>query len=114
MKIEQTAVGSGLAAPTPTSAENIERNRDKVESEPDLTDSEKLVAPEEVLNKIKALTDDGIYSVRFENDEQSKELVISLVDSASGEVIRQIPPEELHGVSEKLTNLRGSLLDTTT
>ena len=52
--------------------------------------------------------------MRFENDEQNKELVISLIDSDSGEVIRQIPPEELLGVSEKLTDLRGSLLDTTT
>jgi flagellar protein FlaG len=40
--------------------------------------------------------------------------VISLVDADSGELIRQIPPEELLGISEKLTNLRGSLLDTTT
>jgi flagellar protein FlaG len=114
MKIEQTAVGAASQAPTPTSSENIDRNRHKAESEPELADSEKVVAPEEVLTKIKALTDDGIYSVRFENDEQNKELVISLVDSDSGEVIRQIPPEELLGISEKLTDLRGSLLDTTT
>ncbi|ABA88362.2 flagellar protein FlaG [Syntrophotalea carbinolica DSM 2380] len=114
MKVEMTSVGG--AAPTPASSptENIDRNRQKVASEPELADSEKLIAPEEVLTKIKALTDDGIYSVRFENDEQNKELVISLIDSDSGEVIRQIPPEEVLGVSDKLSDLRGSLLDTTT
>lgn len=114
MKVELTSVGGGTPTPTTSPAENIERNRHKAESEPELADSEKIVAPEEVLNKIKALTDDGVYSVRFENDEQSKQLVISLVDADSGELIRQIPPEELIGISEKLTNLRGSLLDTTT
>ena len=114
MKVELTSVGSGTPAPTTSPAENIERNRHKAETEPELADSEKIVAPEEVLNKIKALTDDGVYSVRFENDEQSKKLVISLVDSESGEIIRQIPQDELLGVSEKLNNLRGSLLDTTT
>ena len=114
MKVELTSVGSGAPAPTTSPAENVERNRHKAESEPELADSEKIIAPEEVLNKIKALTDDGVYSVRFENDEQSKQLIISLVDADSGELIRQIPPEDLFGVSEKLTNLRGSLLDTTT
>lgn len=114
MKVELTSVGGGTPLQTNTPAENIERNRHKAESEPELADPEKIIAPEEVLNKIKALTDDGIYSVRFENDEQSKQLIISLVDADSGELIRQIPPEELIGISEKLTNLRGSLLDTTT
>lgn len=114
MKVEMTSVGGSNPTPTTSSAENIERNRHKAESEPELADSEKIVAPEEVLNKIKALTDDGIYSVRFENDEQSKQMVISLVDAESGELIRQIPADELLGDSQKLTHLRGSLLDTTT
>lgn len=114
MKVELTSVGSGTPLPTKTATENIERNRNKAESEPGIADSEKIIAPEEVLNKIKALTEDGVYSVRFENDEQSKKLVISLVDSESGELIRQIPQDELLGVSKKLNNLRGSLLDTTT
>ncbi|MGE4543767.1 MAG: flagellar protein FlaG [Pedobacter sp.] len=114
MKVELTSVGGSTPSPVSSPAENIERNRNKAESEPEIADSEKIIAPEEVLNKIKALTDDGVYSVRFENDEQSKQLVISLVDADSGELIRQIPPEELIGISEKLTNLRGSLLDTTT
>lgn len=114
MKVEMTSVGGAAQQQPPSSAENIERNRHKAESEPELADTEKIVAPEEVLDKIKALTDNGVYSVRFENNEQSKDLIISLVDSDSGEVIRQIPPEELFGLSEKLTNLRGSLLDTMT
>jgi hypothetical protein len=41
------------------------------------------------------LTENGVYSVRFENDERNEKLVISLVDADSGEVIRQIPPEEI-------------------
>lgn len=114
MKLEQVSLGAANPAPAPSPAENIERNRQKVASDPEGTDSQKLVAPEEVLTKIKALTDDGIYSVRFEKNEQNEDLIISLVDSDSGEVIRQIPPEEVLGISEKVSDLRGSLLDTTT
>lgn len=114
MKMEPTSVGGAAPTPTPSPAENIDRSRQKAASEPDLANSENLVSPEEILTKIKALTDDGIYSVRFENDGRSKELVITLVDSDSGEVIRQIPPEEVLGASENLANLRGSLLDTLT
>lgn len=114
MKIEMTSIGGTAPTVAPAPAENIEKNRQKFEAGPAAADAEKLVAPEEILTRIKALTDDGIYSMRFENDEQSKELIISLVDSDSGEVIRQIPPEEVLGTSEKLTALRGSLLDTTT
>jgi flagellar protein FlaG len=114
MKVELTSVGGAAPTPTPSPADNVDRNRQKVTSGAELADPEKLISPEEVLTKIKALTDDGIYSVRFENNDQSKELIISLVDSDSGEVIRQIPPEEVLGVSDKLSDLRGSLLDTTT
>lgn len=114
MNLEITSVGGSNPSPSPSPSENIDRNRQKVDSGLEVSDTEKLVSPEEVLTKIKALTDDGTYSVRFENDEQSKQLIISLVDSDSGEVIRQIPPDEVLGASEKLTDLRGSLLDTTT
>lgn len=64
------------------------------------------------LNKIKELTDNGSYSVRFEMNPSSEQLVIRLVDSDTGDLIRQIPSEELMGLAEQLKNLRGSLLDT--
>jgi flagellar protein FlaG len=39
-------------------------------------------------------------------------MVIQLLDAKSGEQIRQIPPEELITVSQRLSDLRGNLVDT--
>ena len=70
------------------------------------------VQPEELIQQIKALTEDGLYSVRFENDAEAKELVVKVVDSKTDEVIRQIPPEELLNLTERLNDLRGNIIDT--
>lgn len=71
-----------------------------------------LVAPEEVLNKIKGLTEGGQHSVRFEMNKDLSKMIISVVDKDTGETIRQIPPEELIDSSVYLKELRGSLLNT--
>ncbi|MEZ4483762.1 MAG: flagellar protein FlaG [Syntrophotaleaceae bacterium] len=69
--------------------------------------------PEEILQKIKQLTDNGNYSVRFEMNEPTQQMVIHLLDAKSGEEIRQIPPEELLTISKRLNDLRGNIVDTT-
>jgi len=82
----------------------------------DLVQSEqvekKQIQPEELLKQIKAMTDGGMYSVRFENDNEAGELVVKIVDRETDEVIRQIPPEELLHLSERLADLRGNIVDT--
>lgn len=72
----------------------------------------KDVQPEELIQQIKALTEDGLYSVRFENDAEAKELVVKVVDNKTDEVIRQIPPEELLHLTERLNDLRGNIVNT--
>lgn len=114
MKVEMNPVGGTSPTSAPSPAEIVDRNRQKMASEPEPSDLEKKINPEEVLDKIKALTENGVYSVRFENDERNEKLVISLVDADSGEVIRQIPPEEIMSAGEQLQNLRGSLIDART
>ncbi len=82
----------------------------------DLVQSEqtetKQVQPEELLQQIKSLTDDGLYSVRFENDERSNGLIVKIVNRESDEVIRQVPSEELLDLNAALEDLRGNLVDT--
>jgi len=75
------------------------------------TDSTK-VQPEEFLNNIKALTQDGLYSVRFEKDDLSSEMVVKIFDTASQEVIRQIPPEELMNFKATFADLVGNVVNT--
>ncbi len=81
----------------------------------DLVQSEqvekKQVQPEELLQQIKSLTEDGLYSVRFENDERTSGLIVKIVNRENDEVIRQVPSEELLEISAALEDLRGNLIN---
>ena len=103
---------------SPFQASKSDEVKDAKKQSPDQLQSEDLeskqVQPEELLQQIKALTEDGLYSVRFENDNEANELIVKVVDNETEEVIRQIPPEELLHLTQRLTDLRGNLVDTET
>ncbi len=72
-------------------ADEVKDKRESIESiasEPgsDVANKNNGIQSEELLQNIKALTEDGIYSVRFEVDEPTNDLVINLIDQ-EGEVI---------------------------
>ena len=91
-------------------AQQVERKRQEIQ-EPQSTPQKSKAQPEELLKQIKSLTEDGLYSVRFENDERSKELVVKIVDADTQEVIRQVPAEEVLGIKAALADLQGNLVD---
>jgi flagellar protein FlaG len=100
----------------PTTSEQIEVSRKKVTDEPDKSQGspkKDTVQPEEVLKKIKALTEDGMYSVRFESDAKTHQLVVKIVDSQTQDVIRQVPAEDMLGLKQALTEYEGNFVDTT-
>lgn len=107
---------SPLKSALATGADKIKEERAQASSEglfqADTQDKEKQVQSEEMLQNIKALTDGGMYSVRFEMHKDTNEMVISLVEQETGEKIRQIPPDEIIGLRQTLENLRGNLLET--
>ena len=70
------------------------------------------VPPEELLKQIKALTEEGLYSVRFEHDERSSGMVVKIFSQESNEVIRQLPAEELLDLKSALADLRGNIVNT--
>jgi flagellar protein FlaG len=74
------------------------------------TQDTRAIQPEELLNNIKALTEDGLYSVRFEMRKDSGDLIINLVDAKTGEVLRQIPPEEIVDLHKYMDDLRGNIV----
>jgi flagellar protein FlaG len=82
----------------------------------DLVQSEQVaknqVQPEELLQQIKSLTEEGLYSVRFENDERTDGLVVKIVNRENDEVIRQVPAEEVLDMKEALADLRGNIINT--
>ena len=113
MNIE--AIGTIIASPPRVneSAQQVERKRQDVQEQtPSSSQEESQAQPEELLNQIKSLTEDGLYSVRFEQDSGTNELVVKVVDQNTDEVIRQIPPEELLKLSQHLKELSGSIVNT--
>ena len=99
---------------------NLSRASDQVDEarkkSKDLVQSEqvekKQIQPEELLQQIKALTEDGLYSVHFEKDDRVDSLVVKIVDRENDEVIRQVPAEEILELKAALEGLRGNIVDT--
>jgi flagellar protein FlaG len=97
-------------------SEQVDGSRKKAEEQPDKAqDKEKAneIQPEELLSQIKALTENGLYSVRFENDDATRQMVVKIVDSETDEVIRQVPAEEILGLRKALSEFQGNIIDTT-
>ena len=107
--------GIGTAATGPPRinepARQVERGREERE-EVQNSSQKRNTQPEELLKQIKTITEDGLYSVRFERDSGTDELVVKITDRETDEVIRQIPSEELLELSRHLEELRGNLVDT--
>ena len=107
--------GPGISAASRlfSPAEQVDQQRQMVQ-DPSLSDGNgaNKLQSEELLQQIKAITENGSYSVRFEQDDASHKLVVKIVDSITDEVIRQIPPEELLSLTKRLRELQGNLVDT--
>ena len=117
MNIQPVASGSVEARTTMSNAaESLKKHREQVKEEKATEQTsepkEKQIQPEELLQNIKALTDNGLYSVRFEMFKDTDEMVINLIDTKSGDLIRQFPPEEILGMRKTLADLRGNIVET--
>ncbi|MBN2427663.1 MAG: flagellar protein FlaG [Deltaproteobacteria bacterium] len=95
-----------------SAVEEVERNQKLSDSVQDSEKAAKKQPTEEILSRIKKITEDGTYSIRFEKDKDTETMVVRLVDQETGEVKRQFPPEELLEVSQRLDEWRGNIVDT--
>lgn len=111
MKLEAIAPGNLGVATRFGPNEKADQNRKVLQNLPEKK-AEKEVSSEELIQKIKELSQDGLYSVRFETHQDTHQMVIRIVNQESGEVIRQIPSEELLQISKSLQNLRGLVVNT--
>ena len=66
------------------------------------------------IEQVQVMMDLRSRSVEFTTDESSGTRVIKVVDSASGDVIRQMPAEELLSFMRNLTRMLGTFIDKTT
>ena len=71
----------------------------------DVISQASLVEPLQRINEVMRP-----YSIEFELRESTSRFVTRIVDRDNGEVIRQIPAEEMLRVAERLEELRGRLI----
>jgi flagellar protein FlaG len=116
MQVLANPTGTALQQPFKP-AESVDSGRKNLEkAQTDLEKSSSSesssVQPEEILSQIKSLTDDGLFSVRFEKSPESDELIIKVVNSETGDVIRHVPAEDVLGAKSSLDGLTGQVIDT--
>jgi len=71
-------------------------------------------SPEEVeglVEEVDSFLESLSIKLSFEMSEDTEEPVVKVVDSETGDVIRQIPPEVLMKLREKMQELQGILFD---
>lgn len=64
-----------------------------------------------LVSEVQNYLDNLNIQLHFQLDERTGDPVVQVMDSESGDLIRQIPPEELLALRGKLEELRGILLD---
>ena len=82
----------------------VERNQGSVEPmDPDQV--------EEAVDRLNENAQMVSRDLEFEVSDQSGRIIVTVKDSATEEVIRQIPPEKLMAVAESLEEVRGLLFE---
>ncbi|BHH83409.1 flagellar protein FlaG [Desulforhopalus sp. 52FAK] len=117
MQVEAINVTGSSLQQLPKASDTIEAGRKELAKgdanlEKSSSGDKTAVQPEEILNQIKGLTENGQYSVRFENSQEFDELVVKVVDTETDEVIRQVPAEDVLGMKATLEDLRGQIVNT--
>jgi len=64
-----------------------------------------------LVDEVQSYLDNLNIQLHFQLDDRTGEPVVQVLDPDSGDVIRQIPPEELLEIRGKLEELRGILFD---
>jgi|TARA_B110000881_G_scaffold221172_1_gene249230 flagellar protein FlaG len=85
----------------------IATNANPVEKAPAETSKELA----EAMEAVEIMMNVRNRSIQFVKDESSGANVIKVIDDNTGEVIRQLPSEELLGFMRNLTKMLGNFLD---
>lgn len=99
---------SSATGPSATQAAHNETER--IEDKKDLSPSEIEGLASEVQIYLKRLNTE----LRFEVNKDLKEVVVKIIDPETEEVIRQIPPDEVLAMRERMADLIGVLYNSET
>ena len=114
MNVDTISSPGGMVQQPSRSAEQIDnarKNKDSFTSEPEVAVENPKIQPEELIDQIKSVTQDGLYSVRFERDQDNSSLIVKIFDNETQEVIRQMPAEALLNFKATFAELVGNLVD---
>ena len=68
--------------------------------------------PADAFDEINSTMEAWNTGMRFEIDEDTQQLVVSVIDTNSGEVLRQIPSEEVLHVAKMIAQFQGNFVST--
>ena len=104
--------------PKPTSEQRAQQSRgeaarsERAQREREATESEKPAPPP--TSSESALPAPPNRAVTFRLNSESERVYIEVVDRSTGEVVRQIPPDQVLELAEGLKEATGNLLDVST
>jgi flagellar protein FlaG len=75
-----------------------------------LTDAEKAYL-NEALEKLKTIGDIFDRRLHFEVDEDTKRVIVKVIDTKTDKVIKEIPPEQMVRLAAKIQEMIGLLVD---
>jgi flagellar protein FlaG len=119
MQIESIATSDAAAQSIRSGPEGSRVKQDQGLNKNKQTDQEMLtesdpqdskISPSEILDKIRKISEDGLYSVRFEKSDKLDEFIVKIVNPETDEVIRQIPPEDILGAKAKMMEFTGNIV----
>ncbi len=95
-------------SPRPASNQEVVANQGKVPQLNSASDSKQQV--EAAVKAVKEFIQPMASNLEFNTDEDTGRTVIRITDSSSGELIRQIPSEEILEIAKALDRLQGLLV----
>ena len=63
------------------------------------------------INELNSQLEDLNHSIQFSVDNETKDIVVKVVDKESGEVVRQIPPEGVMKLRESIKDMAGLIVE---
>ncbi len=115
MNVDTISSPGGMGQQQLKPAEQIDsarKNKESLTADIETAAESPKIQPEDFIDQIKSVTQDGLYSVRFEQDDENASLVVKIFDNETQEVIRQIPAEELLNFKATFAELVGNVVNT--
>jgi len=105
--IERSKAGSAATAPALAGKSTKETHQPQILLQNDSHTADDIQRDIEKMNdQLESMN----RSIRFSVDVQTKDLVVKVVDKETGDVVMQIPPEEVLKLRERLSEMSGLLM----